>query len=388
RNPAIYDTLLLNQSQYEKISKFDIEVKLSSASASYDLGFNLLPGSEEITLGGAPLMKGKDYQIDYASGSLQLMNELATKPGADLDIKYESGEMFQLEKKTLFGMRTEYELPNNGFIGFTAMMLNEKVMEQRVKLGNEPVKNFVWDVNTKFQLDSEIITKALDFLPLITTDAPSMLKFEGEIGQVMPNPNTISISTTGDNNGVADMDNFEGSALSNTIPIMRKSWFRSSVPYFEGSLETENPSKQGRADERGKLVWYNPWQQVHIKDIFPEKEVNTRTGTMTNVLVMKRIANSSYLGEPAIFNWWGGITTPLTTSYYNQSETRFIEVWIKGGKGKVHINLGLISEDAISNGTLDTEDFANDIPNGILDEGEDIGLDGIGAKDGPSAGEP
>ncbi|MFC1562650.1 cell surface protein SprA [candidate division KSB1 bacterium] len=379
RNPALYDTLFTNQSQYAKISKFDIEIKLASASASYDLGFNLLPSSEEITLGGQPLVKGKDYEIDYNTGRLQILNELALKPGADLDIKYENGEMFQLDKKTILGMRGEYSFLNNGFIGFTGLMLNERILEQRIKLEQEPIKNLVWDVNTRFNLEPNFITRALDFLPFIDTNAPSTLLFEGEVGQVLPNPNTINVGSMGDPNGVADLDNFEGSSLFTTIQMARKSWYRSSVPYFDGE-ELGNPAMHPRANKRGKLIWYNPWQQVQIKEIFPNKDVNTRTGTMTSVLILKRIDNSNY--APVHFDWWSGITTPLSTSYFNQNETRFIEFWIKGEKGSVHFDMGLINEDAISNGSLDTEDFVGGRPNGILDPGEDVGIDGIAGRDG------
>ena len=382
RSPALYDTLFINPSQYTKISKFDIEVKLSSASASYDLGFNLLPGSEEVSVGGMPLVKGKDYEIDYNTGRMQILNEMALKPGADLDIKYENGEMFQLDKKTLLGMRSEYHLTDESFIGFTGLVLSEKLLEQRVRIGQEPTKNFVWDVNTRFNIEPSIITKVIDFLPFIDTNVPSKLLFEGELGQVLPNPNTINIGGTGDINGSADLDNFEGSSMFTTIPIMRKNWFMSAIPFFEGQIGIANPAMQFRADKHGKLIWYSPWQQVPIKDIFPKKDVNTRTGTMTNILVLKRIEDKNHPPEPSIFEWWSGITTPLSTSYFNQSETKFIEIWLKGEKGKMHIDMGLISEDAIPNGTLNTEDFAGGRANGILDPGEDVGIDGIKAKDG------
>jgi len=382
RNPDLYDKLFINQSQYAEISKFDIEVKLSSASATYNLGFNLLPGSEEINLGGMPLAKGQDYEIDYNTGQLQILNEMAIKPGADLDIKYENGEIFQLDKKTLLGMRSEYNFMDNGFIGFTGIMLSERILEQRVRLGQEPIKNFVWDINSRFTLEPNIITEALDFLPIIDTNAPSKLLFEGELGQVMPNPNTINVGSMGDINGIADLDNFEGSSMFTTVPIMRKSWYRSSIPFFDEQTGIADPAIQFRAEKRGKLVWYNPWLQVPIKEIFPYKDVNTRTGTMTNVLVLKRITDINHPPEPSIFEWWSGITTPLSTSYYNQSETRFIEIWIKGERGKVHFDMGLISEDAIPNGILNTEDIAGGRANGILDSGEDKGLDGIEAKDG------
>ncbi|MFA6541401.1 MAG: cell surface protein SprA, partial [Bacteroidota bacterium] len=60
----------------------------------------------------------------------------------------------------------------------------------------------------------------------------------------------------------------------------------------------------------------------------------------------------------------------------------FIEVWVKIEKGKidstkkVYIDLGTISEDVIPNGRLDTEDKGS-YKNGILNEGEDTGMDGL-----------
>jgi cell surface protein SprA len=191
-------------------------------------------------------------------------------------------------------MRSEYHLNDENFIGFTGIILSEKILEQRVRIGQEPTKNFVWDVNTRFNIEPSIITKVIDFLPFIDTNVPSKLLFEGELGQVLPNPNTINIGGTSDINGSADLDNFEGSSMFTTIPIMRKNWFMSAIPFFEGQLDIANPAKQFRADKRRKLIWYSPWQQVPIKDIFPNKDVNTRTGTMTNILVLKRIEDKNH----------------------------------------------------------------------------------------------
>ena len=173
--------------------------------------------------------------------------------------------------------------------------------------------------------------------------------------------------------------------INTFIPIKRREWFRSGIPIFDEQSGIADPAMQFRADKRGKLVWYNPWQQVAIKEIFPNKDVNTRTGTMTNVLVLKRIKDSNHPPEPSVFEWWSGITTSLPTSNYNHSETKSIEMLIKGENGRIHFDLGLISEDAIPNGTLDTEDIAGGRANGILDAGEDVGLDGVPGKDGTNS---
>ncbi len=71
------------------------------------------------------------------------------------------------------------------------------------------------------------------------------------------------------------------------------------------------------------------------------------------------------------------------------SEADFIEVMVQGSHGRLHIDLGLISEDVIPNGILDSEDkIVGGFRNGILDEGEDIGIDGIAKPDPPTANFP
>ncbi|MEW5876187.1 MAG: cell surface protein SprA, partial [Candidatus Zixiibacteriota bacterium] len=74
----------------------------------------------------------------------------------------------------------------------------------------------------------------------------------------------------------------------------------------------------------------------------------------------------------------------LPQGSWNQSRAEFIELRMairatagnESSLGKLHIDLGQITEDVNGNGVLDTEDReVNGIRNGILDEGEDTGLD-------------
>jgi len=56
----------------------------------------------------------------------------------------------------------------------------------------------------------------------------------------------------------------------------------------------------------------------------------------------------------------------------------FFEIWLYGENGKMTINLGRISEDRNGDGLLNTEDekVGDMAGNTLLDDGEDIGLDG------------
>ena len=67
---SLSDQLIRNQSQ------FDIKVAYQNKSATINLGgFMLVEGSEEVYLNKVPLVKDKDYIIDYFTGSLTLLTE-------------------------------------------------------------------------------------------------------------------------------------------------------------------------------------------------------------------------------------------------------------------------------------------------------------------------
>ena len=60
----------------------------------------------------------------------------------------------------------------------------------------------------------------------------SSFSIEGEIAQVMPNPNSINNPETGDPNGVAFIDDFEGSKRTTSPSIQRRFWKASSAPIY------------------------------------------------------------------------------------------------------------------------------------------------------------
>ncbi|MCH7754347.1 cell surface protein SprA [candidate division KSB1 bacterium] len=376
REPAIYDET--NSTLINAQSRFYIEVKSQNSSSDYNLGFNVIEGSEVVTLNGSILRNGVDYTIDYFSGRLAILNEQALNPAAQLDISYERNQLFQLEKKTILGMRAEYELGRDSFIGGTFLYLNQTTLDRKVRVGQGPMRNLVWDINTRFKLKPNFIGKALDFMPLIRAKGETSLNLEGEIAQVLPTPNTLNSSSTGDNSGVAYIDDFEGSKKTVNLGVLRKHWTQASEP--KKKLDDESHTYRNMLNN---IVWYNPFSQVHINDIYPERELNPNVPNRVHVLTMDFYPDPKDANPDT--NTWGGVMRALSPGIFDQTQTKFIEIMVQGDNGRFHIDLGKISEDVIPNdGKFDTEDDAAGLTrNGILDAGEDIGIDGVDKPDPP-----
>jgi cell surface protein SprA len=385
RTPAIYDTTSDNYIRQQ--SKFYLEVQSSRRSPNLSLGMNVIEGSEEVLLNGVKLQKDVDYMIDYLSGTLTLLNEDATNPNADLKINYESHQMISIDKKSLFGARAEYTLwetgNNRSFIGATLLYLSQSTLDQRIRIGKDaPMNNLVWDVNSSLQFQPGFLTSALDALPLLEASSPSTITLEGEIAQVIPNPNTLNNESTGDHDGVAYLDDFEGAKRDISLSVIRSGWGPSSPP-------TTPDSAVAYMSNMGRMIWYNPYEQVPIQEIWPDREVTTNYGgsTLQHVLTLRFTPN------PNISNTrrsWGGIQRALAAGYADQTDSRFLEIWVKGDRGRVHVDLGQISEDVIPNQFRNTEDKTppGGVRNEILDEDEDTGLDGIFGSDPPSLFHP
>lgn len=393
---AMYDTA--SYSEQQRLTKFIIEVKSQNKTSTYQLGFNVIEGSEEVSLRGNRLVRDTDYVIDYFSGTLTVTNPEANKPDAQLEITYQNNQLFQLEKKSILGSRAEFRINKDSFIGGTLLYLSERSLEQRVRLsGGEdrgPMKNLVWDFNTRLQFQPNFLSRALDALPMIATQQASTLNLEGEIAQIIPNPNALNNKETGDPNGVAYVDDFEGTKRTTPLGVSRRAWVQSSIPveilnddlavlYDDpgGDLLTR-PRRKALA-RRGDFIWWNPIQGIPVTEIYTTRQTNAGLGGAPQnlpVLVFDFIPQPARTpqGTPVseLDKSWAGILRALSPGYFDQTESKFLEIWINGDTGRVHIDLGLISEDAIPNDSLNSEDLVrNRFFNNVLDDGEDVGLD-------------
>jgi len=398
--PQVYDTTVNGAQSNSQRDRFIIKGKYTSEISSvYNLGFNLVEGSVQVLLNNQPLAPNVDYTVDYILGQVVIRNQAALSPGANLQIKYEQNDLFQLASKTLLGARGDLRLADNAQLGFTLMNLNQQTLSDKVRLNEEPISNTVFGIDGSATFDAPIITSALNALPLLQTRAPSAISLRGEAAYMLPNPNTrTSPFPVDQGKGIAFIDDFEGARKTIPIGIGYTQWHYGSVPQYVPGLDPDSVHTlpdTTKMFSRARTIWYNVLpSDVSASTIWPNKSVAIEQSQVT-------VLNVEYHPEErGEFNYsmdlehtlwadktknWGGIMKLLSTTATNllDENINYIEIWMQvngnPGKGKMYIDLGQVSEDVIPNGKLDTEDGSvptSPLPNGVLNDGEDVGLDG------------
>jgi hypothetical protein len=355
RVPDIYDSR--DQNRF-KSSKYYFQLKSKSRSSIIRLNrMNIIAGSERLTLNGRQLVKDVDYNISYEIGQITLLKEEALDPNAQLSIDFEFAPYLALQKKTLFGMRAEYEVSKDLRLGSTFLYKSDKAEQRKPRVGQETSRGTVAGFDFSLNLYPKFLTKAVNALPLVTSDAPSTMTITAEVAQSRPNPNVT---------GVAYVDDFEGTVEQVSIGTSRVGWRLSSVP------EPMKIAGDSVDQRRGRMLWYLPpsiqWDSVY------KGERKAGEGLIQYFRMQYR-PNTIGLGpeQPtAPGKHWAGIQTPIRT--LDQDRLRLFEVRLRGRKGIMHVDIGQISED-VNNDGLDTKS-ENPDGNRHVDPTEDVGMDG------------
>ncbi len=360
-----------NRTEYVGDSRFILNVNYTNPTATINLGFTLVEGSEEIFSDGEKLERGTDYQIDYFSGVIMLTGNI--NPNSNLEIAYDKHDLVTFDRKTMVGSRAQIDFDDNSFLGMTALYYNQDIVNKKVEVGYEPIQNFIWDINGRYEKDLDYLTAKINQFNFLNAEKISSFSIEGEIAQVLPNPNSISNSRTGDSNGVAFIDDFEGSKRVTNPSVLRRFWNISSAP-----IDIKNNQEYDQMN-RLKMHWYNPYSQVLTNNIWPNISTSQRAQNLTTDVLVLKYQPQEFQATTSPDSLWAGITTPMFIGDYDQTRTRFFEIWIKGDNGNLTIDLGKISEDYNGNGLLNTEDVPEAglaLGNGFLEDNEDTGLDG------------
>lgn len=342
-------------------SKYYIWVESASRRSQYTLGHApIIEGSDVVTLNGTALTRGEDYNIQYEIGEITFITQDALSPNADLSVSYDYAPLLMPEKKSVFGMMAQYSLGNNLKFGTVGIYKSEKTADERPRVGQEPSRNFIWGSNLNFTSNPQFITNMLNGIPWVHTEAPSSITFRGELDQSVPNPNTKNR---------AFIDDFEGSLEYTDLSIRRGIWTLSSPP----------PDRE--LSDRSRMQWYNPYDQVLVTDIWPSKQTE-RNEERTNILQLQYFPKKPHRPSNKEFDStlvdrnWNGIQRSLYAGAYDQTLTKFLELWVHGDNGILYVDLGELSEDLDDDRMLDTEDKPrNGQRDGILDDDEDLGLD-------------
>ena len=411
----LYDSTQTKAKQIAEKSKFFMSGTYQSAVGSEIQlnAMNIPRNSVKVTAGGIQLTENQDYTVDYTLGRVKILNQGLLEAGTPLRISLENNALFNLQTKTLIGTHLDYKVSDNFNIGATIMNLTERPLTQKVNIGDEPISNTIWGLNTSYQTESHLLTNLIDKLPFIETKAVSSIALDAEFAHLIPGQASAI-------NGNAYIDDFEGTETTiemKTVP----SWVLASTPreFPEGSRINDLSFNYNRA----KLAWYsidnlftrkssytpdyisvddvkndNYAREVLETEIFTEKQSGTGFDSPLSILNLayfpKEKGPYNYDARPSAYSSginsegylqnpqtrWGGIMRDIQTSDFETSNVEYIEFWLMNPffadtvnaspqtGGDLYFNLGEISEDVL-------RDSRKSYENGLPTSDTTLGID-------------
>ncbi|WP_321438315.1 cell surface protein SprA [uncultured Bacteroides sp.] len=376
--------------------KFTGEYKASSGS-EISLGSTNVPvGSVKVTAGGVTLVENSDYTVDYSMGIVTILNQSIIDAGTSVSVSLESNTSYNLQRKTMLGMNLTYDFSKDFQIGGTIMHLKEKPMTTKVAMGEEPISNTIWGVNTSWKKESQWLTNMVDKLPFVKATQPSRFSLTAEYAQLVPG------QASGIQGNASYIDDFESTKTG--IDLRQPSyWMLASTPYETGSNarfpEASKSNDISYGMNRALLAWYNIdglftrrnssltpshiksdleqlsnhyVREVYEQEIFPNKETSYMETSTLSILNLAYYPNERgpYNLDPNLTSKgllpnpekrWGGIMRKLDTSDFETANIEYVEFWMldpfiyestTGNRrgGDLYINLGEVSEDILKDG--------------------------------------
>src|SRR5262249_32033157 len=148
---------------------------------------NILDNSEAVIVNGERWTRDKDYTIDYDLGRITLKRQLG--PSDQLSVDYSYAPLFAQASKTLVGSAFHLDGRDKSFGG--AFLYESKgAQDIRPRLGEEPSRTVITDLNAEWRLKPAFLTRLADMLPGVRTTTPSEFNVQAEAGMSFPNPNT------------------------------------------------------------------------------------------------------------------------------------------------------------------------------------------------------
>lgn len=381
----LYDSTQYKAQQLTAKSKFYLKgtYKSSSGSEISLNSFNIPQGSVVVTAGGITLTENIDYTVDYSMGRVKIINESYLVSGTPIKVTLESNSTFSMMEKTYLGTHLDYRFSDRFNLGATMIHLNEKPTTTKVNVGEDPISNTIWGLNGSYEVELPLLTKFLDWLPLIETKEKSTLSVQGEYAQLTPGHNRRVVGKSGE----VYIDDFESSESSYDM-TNREAWTLASIPqgniFNEASLFNDLASGYNRA----KLAWYkiDPLMFQASSPVSKAEQSRLNAYRVPELNIYPNRDQSSgdaiYLTtfdlafDPTIrgpYNYsiddydktghfknpqdkWGGIMRETTTKNFETSNIEYLEFWMMdpfveedslNPGGQLYFNFGNISEDVL-----------------------------------------
>ena len=225
----IYDTTMVAAQQVAERDKFILRGEYQAAnSGQISLGaMNVTPGSVRVTAGGATLVENVDYTVNYAMGTVTILNEAILNSGTRVDVSLENRGFLNLQRKTVLGLDLNYHFTPDLTLGGTFMYLSEMPLTAKPVMGRESMQNSLWGLNLSWRTESQWLTRILDYIPLLDLTKPSEVALNMEFAHLIPGHYEGRYTK-----GHSYIDDFETSQSS--IDLLNPyAWMLSSTPWHD-----------------------------------------------------------------------------------------------------------------------------------------------------------
>lgn len=371
-NTLVRDSLIYNAVLTEPVRReghhYNLVIESESGQRTFQISaFDIIEGSEAVTVDGVRLSRGIGYDIDYSSGTVTLKSDVLAEMTADskVDISYQHRPLIGGGRSSLLGVGANLHLMEHSRINGTFLYNSVGAPKYNPRLGEEPGRNIAADLNGSFQFNPGWMTSLVNVLPRVDTDDQSNLNISAEVSVSVPNPNT---------KGEAFIDDMEGIEDSDVLSLMRRSWNEASPPL--DSMTWDKLSSQAQPE----FYWYNPSRtdkQDHL--ITSKRDLNPRLDRRENASVSSLFLHSL---EPEAEQWFG-VMTGFPGGGLDLTTAQYLEIWVndfhtdtmtvKRG-GVVHVDFGWIDEDFYRPDSNALNDEDKKPYTWIIDE--DIGFEG------------
>lgn len=335
-------------------------------------GFQIREGSERLTAGGRPLTRTVHYTINYEIGQVTFLNPDSLFPQpTQVTAQYEENQAFAIAPTTVMGLHGRYDLGEHGSFAAMGLFQRERTTFTRPPLGFEPSSNFVGGVAGNFLFEPSRLTRLLDALPLVRTEAPSRVSLDVEFATSRPSPNQL---------GVAYVETFESEG-GTFLPLDEDLWELGSRPQTARGLGATGVDPVGGFldVDAAPLTWQNlvagtttPVAQFRPQDIDPAIRL-IGTGTQAERVMFLALHPDTVggLNNPLTFapRWilphgvgrpphprWRTLTLPLSATGLDLTRVEYLEFWVLEDPARraaaagttVAFDFGTMFEDAVA----------------------------------------
>ncbi len=335
---------------------FDVRTRSAGVTTVVALGaFGIRQGSERIYLGDRLLVPDLDYLMDYDLGVVTLVRPegLIARSSSDrLRVSWEQASVFRPAPTSVVGWNAGIPVAEAGRIDLIGLYQIERELVNRPRFGAEPAAVGMLGVRTELEQELRFLDGLFDRFSRRPEEGgpapaiPSRVRLEAEVATSLPDPNV---------SGAAFIDDFDA-AEGRIVSLISTFWHLGSRPEFRTGAEAFLPNQLSE-ENVASLTWQHTWVDESaqgdslgiVEGFLTQDEIDREirfAGSQSREPGMRVTFGAQQRGRfggPR----WRSLTTVLSPTGADLTQTEFLEVYVARGEGATLIfDLGLVSEDA------------------------------------------